>query len=252
MTTSAGRFKSTISKGSHRRSIDLLRPMATPSAVPRAIASTKDAATRASVAARLMKRAPDRASAPITDINASGAGSVPVEAKFEPNCHTRISNSSGASLKSRPLVFRGYHFRVLVECSLVDFRCVAGKVRASDFCKDPIKRARVGRFLGDRAARDAIYIGLPVEGEFCFPGDPDLLRDLLPIRTGMGENIFGLGSDLEKPREGGRMCSRVLFVEDIADHGDRTLGAEAAFHFAHADEPPEAARSERHAEIPKA
>src|SRR6202022_1023417 len=133
MTTSAGRFKSTIRKGSQRRSIVLLRPMATPSAVPRAIASTKDAATRASVAARLMKSAPDRASVAITDITASGAGRGPVEAHLEPNCHPRTRHTKGTSPKSRPLVFRGAHFHVLVERSLVEFRCVAGKIRASDF-----------------------------------------------------------------------------------------------------------------------
>src|ERR1700730_8597407 len=163
MTTRAGRFKSTISMGSHRRSIDLLRPMATPSAVPRAIASTKDAATRASVAARLTNSAPDRASAPMTDMTESGAGSVPAEARLEPNCHMRTSRNSGASLKSRPLVFLGHHFRVLVGSSLVEFRCVGGMVRGSDFCEDAIKHACVGRFLSDRAARDAIYIGLPVQ-----------------------------------------------------------------------------------------
>jgi uncharacterized repeat protein (TIGR03803 family) len=75
MTTRAGRFKSTMRIGSKRRSIALLRPMATPSTVPKAIASVKDATTRASVIARLRKSAPERASDLITARTASGAGS---------------------------------------------------------------------------------------------------------------------------------------------------------------------------------
>jgi len=35
------------------------------------------------------------------------------------------------------------------------------------------------------------------------------------------------------------MTARETFVEDIADHGNRSLDAEVPFHFVHADEPPE-------------
>ena len=37
--------------------------------------------------------------------------------------------------------------------------------------------------------------------------------------------------------------SREAFVEDIADHGNRSLGAKAPFHLVHGDEPPEPADS---------
>ena len=47
------------------------------------------------------------------------------------------------------------------------------------------------------------------------------------------------------------LAARETFVEDIADHGNRSLDAEVPFHFVHADEPPEPARFERNAEIPK-
>src|SRR5580704_12505763 len=197
MTTNAGRFKSTISRGSHRRSIVLLRPMATPSAVPRAIATTKDAATRASVAARLTNSAPDRASAAMTAITASGAGSVPVEAMLDPKCHTRTSNSSGANRNNvASVLLPGRQLdTVFIVSLLVEFLGWAGKVWAADPGKDAVKRARVGCFLRDGAARDPIYIGLPEEGEFRLSGDPDPPRDLLPIRAGMGENVLGLGRD---------------------------------------------------------
>ena len=122
--------------------------MATPSTVPKAIANTKDAATRARVIAILKKSAPDLASAAITDTTASGAGSTPGEAMLEPNCHARTSSRSGASLKIRFLVFLGSDFCISIENSLVEFLCVADKVRASNFCQDSVKRARVGGFLG--------------------------------------------------------------------------------------------------------
>ena len=44
---------------------------------------------------------------------------------------------------------------------------------------------------------------------------------------------------------------RETFIEDIADHGDRPLGAKTPLHLVHADQPPEPARFERHAESPK-
>ena len=67
----------------------------------------------------------------------------------------------------------------------------------------------------------------------------------------MSKNLLGFGRDLEEPRQRIGMVLRKAFIEDIADHGDRPLGAKASFDLVHADEPPEPARFERHAEIPK-
>ena len=132
--------------------------MATPSAVPRAIAKMKDAATRASVAARLTNSAPDRASLAMTDITASGAGSVPVEAMLEPNCHARTNKNSGTNrIKVALVLLLGRQLdTVFIICLLVEFPGWAGKVFAADPGKDAVKRARVGYFLRDGAARDAI------------------------------------------------------------------------------------------------
>ena len=107
MTTSAGRFKSTISKGSHKRSIVLLRPIATPSTVPNTIASAKDAATRASVTARFKNKAPDHASVAMTDTTASGDGSVPGDANANPVAKRASNRSSGISRIKKALVRPG-------------------------------------------------------------------------------------------------------------------------------------------------
>ena len=138
----------------------------------------------------------------------------------------------------------------MIKRHLVEFRCVADKARASDLIHDVVERVRVGGFLCNRAARDAIDIILPVECELRLIGGPELMADLLPIRVGMDENVLGLGRDLEKSSDGSGVALRKAFVENISDHGDRSFGAEAPFHFIHADEPTECARFESHAESP--
>src|SRR5208283_582320 len=252
MTTSAGRFNSTISNGSHRRSMVLLRPIATPSTVPKAIASAKATATRASVTARFKNKAPDQASVAMTDRTASGDGSVPVEDTREPTCQTSSNRISGSSRSKKALVFPGRQTdTAFIVSLLIKFLCRAGEVRAAGLGEDLVENPRVGGFLFDRPPRDAIDIDLPVKGELCFVANFDLPGDVLPIRVGMSKNVLGFGCDLEEPRQGIGMAARKTFVEDIADHGNRSLGAEASFHFVHADEPPEPARFERNAEIPK-
>ena len=177
--------------GSQRWSIVLLRPMATPSTVPRAIASTKDAATRASVAARLTNSAPDRASAAMTDITASGAGSAPVEAMLEQNCHTRTSNSSGANRNKVALVLLpGRQLdTVFIVSLLVEFLGWAGKVLAAD----PGKRrgkARARRLLPPRLGGAGCHL-------YRFAGTG---RVLLPRRSRF------LARSSPNPRRNGRGC----------------------------------------------
>src|ERR1019366_7736450 len=199
--------------------------MATPSSVPKTIARVKDAATRTSVIARFKNSAPERASAPRIDKTASGDGSMPGEATREPNCQTSNKRTSGVSLNKLPLVFPGRQNGVgFIVSFLIEFLCRAGEVRTAHLGKGAIEHPRVGGFLFDRPPRDAIDIILLVKGELCSAANSGLLGDGLPIRIGMRENILGLRRDLEEPPERIRVGFGKALAEDIADHGDRSLG----------------------------
>src|SRR5262249_8083247 len=233
MTTSAGMCNSTITKGSQRRSIVLFRPMATPRAAPKIIAMAKAEATRASVAARFKKSAPERASLAIAERTESGAGSMWLAAMVAPNCQATSSKTSGASLTKSGLALAPRRVRRLIKCSFVEFGGIAYALRASGFGKAAVEFARVSGFFCDGAARNALDIGLPVEREFSLVRDPEPLPYLFPSRVGMGENFFCFRRGREEAGERGRMGFGKVFAKDIADHRHWPLHAQTPFGVIH-------------------
>src|SRR5579875_1474406 len=187
MTTSAGRFKSTTSKGSKRRSIVLLRPMAMPSTVPRTIASAKDAATRARVTARAKRSLPERASAPMTESTASGDGKARAPAIGDSHCHRSSKRASGINRSNKSLVFPGRQtgagLIAFIISFLIKFLCGAGEVLTPALGENAIEHPCVGNFLLQWPPRNAIGIGLPVKGELTCVTDSGFPADILPVRV---------------------------------------------------------------------
>lgn len=127
----------------------------------------------------------------------------------------------------------------------------ADEFGSADIAHDAVEGGGVGRLRLDRARRNALGIALAIKRQLFWIGDAKLLADLLPVGVGMRQFVLGRARDFEKPREGVVMGFRQVFVEDIADHRQRSLGAKRFLDRVHADQPPEATRLKGDGVIPE-
>ena len=97
MTTSAGRFSSTVTALSNSKSSRRRRPIAMPRAQPKTRDTVNAAATRASVIARFHGSAPDMVSRTIAARTAMNDGSNRLWARPAPTCQTSRNATAAAS-----------------------------------------------------------------------------------------------------------------------------------------------------------
>ncbi len=133
----------------------------------------------------------------------------------------------------------------------IELRRGADELGAADVADDAIEGGGVGGLGRDGARRNPLGIALAVERQLLWVADAKLLADSLPVGVGARQLLLGLSGDLKKSPERVAMGLREALVEDIADDGERSLGAELLLDRLDADQPPEAARLERDGVIPE-
>src|SRR6185312_10993680 len=244
MTTKAGRFSSTISHGSPRRSTIRTRPMTRPIAVPASIATLKAQATRANVTPSWTNNSPVRAWATTTAITRSGPGSICGPANSEAIHHTarnKISETRRCigSIAGRTVEGAGHE---LLGWSDQRLAAQAGE--------NAVKQRGVLLLGRDRPVGDALAVAVAVglqRGGVCGAGQR---RDAVPLGVGGHQDLLGPMRHIEEGRDVARMRLGEGFAEHIADHGQVRRNAELRQQVADADEPAEAVGLEAGAEIP--
>src|SRR5512139_2271702 len=214
-------------------------------ALPSDIASTKASATRASVAPRCRNSAPDDASATITLSTAGGEGSLAPptnSAAIHQIARNRANDRRRSTSVSANRVIEG---------AGIELRHRPDQVAAADLGQHAIENARIRLFVSDAAARDSLAIAVAIglqQGGIAGAGQR---RDLLPRRIRGHQQLLGLAGHGNEPRDRVAMTGGPGFVEDVADHRDRSLGAELGQDVLDAGEAAEAFGLELRAKIPE-
>src|SRR6266576_3068108 len=145
-------------------------------APPSVIANVKARATRANVTPRLKNSTPELASAAIAASTAGGGGS------FSPPA----SSAAPHQVARNTVNDRRRSISVSGECAI---ECAGGKllrppnnVAAADCRQHAIENARVGFFVGDRAAGNSFPITIAVGPQGCNVGGTRERRNLFPFR----------------------------------------------------------------------
>src|SRR6266702_8242235 len=189
-------------------------------ALPSDIASTKDSATRASVAPRCRNSAPLEASAMMTLSTAGGAGS------FAPPTNSAAVHqiaSSRAIDRRRSTSVSGHG---VIEGAGIELGRRSDQVATADLGQHAIEHARIRLFVGDVSSRNAVAIAVAVGLEHGGIGRAGERGDLVPGRVRGPQQLLGLAGHRDEERNSVAMARRPAFLEDIADGGDRALGAE--------------------------
>src|SRR6266851_4514611 len=189
-------------------------------AAPSVIASVKARATRANVTPRLKNSAPELASATAAASTAGGGGSFPAPASRAAP-HQTARNTANDSRRSISVSGDG-----AIECAGVKFCPRPDKFATADRRQDAIKNARVGFFVGDRAAGNTFPITLAVGAQGCGVGSTGQRRDLFPLRIRARQNLLCLAGHRDKAGNGVAVRAAPSFVEDVADHRRAARGAE--------------------------
>src|SRR5215472_6823794 len=221
MITSAGWLRRATSQGSPSRSAARRRPITSPKAVPSAIAITNEAATRASVTPRLKASAPERASAMIANATDCGSGRSRSPARCEPSHQAAISSPSEMS-RSTTSIPRARP----IEAAGIKLPARADQIGPADLGQDTIERARVQLLVGDRAARNGVAIALAIDRQRCRVGNADARRKPCPLVLRAGQNVLRFLRNREEAIDRRAVVRRPGTVEDIADDGHRSSGAE--------------------------
>src|SRR4051812_28444150 len=189
-------------------------------ALPSDIASTKARLTRASVAPRCRNSAPLDASATTTSSTAGGEGSFAAPTK-RAAIHQIASNRANDRRRSTSV-----SGNCVIERAGIELGSRADEVAAAGLGQHAVEHARVPFFVIDAPARNAVAIALAIsleQGGIARAGER---CDLVPGGIGGHQQLLGLAGHRDEARHRIAMTCRPGFVEDIADCGDRALGAE--------------------------
>src|SRR5262249_35269924 len=154
------------------------RPIQYPMATPSVIASANASTTRASVAPRFRKSAPDLASAVNAARTAGGAGSLSLStsraathqvARKTASDNRRIASVSGCRA---------------IEGIRIKLRRWPDQLTAANFSQHMVERSRVGLLLGDGTPRNAFAVAVSIRVQGCLVGGSGQGLDLLPLAVG--------------------------------------------------------------------
>src|SRR3954454_18681520 len=189
-------------------------------ALPSDIASTKARLTRASVAPRCRNSAPLDASAMTTSSTAGGEGSFAAPTNSAA-VHQIASNRANDRRRSTSV-----SGNCVIERAWLEFSGRANEVASAGLGQHVVEHARVLFFVVDAPARNAVAIALAIglqQGGIAGAGER---RDLVPGGIRGHQQLLGLAGHRDEARHRLAMICCPAFVEDIADRGDRALGAE--------------------------
>src|SRR6185312_16236659 len=189
-------------------------------AVPNAIASTKDTATRASVAPRLRNSAPVLAWAMIACSTSGGGGSLAPPTNSEA-IHQVTKNTATDSRR----ITSAPRYRV-IERARIEPRRPPDEILAADLRQHAIEHARVALFLGYGPARDSLAVTVTIGAQRGGVGGAGEGLNLAPLRVRGCENLLGLTGYRDESCEQVRVRVGPCLVEDVTDHRGRALGAE--------------------------
>src|ERR1700730_8282345 len=213
-------------------------------AAPSVIANVKARATRANVTPRLKNSAPELASATAAASTAGGGGRLSAPASSAAP-HQTARNTAKDRRRSISVSGDG-----TIECAGVKFCRRPDKFATADRRQDAIKNARVGFFVGDRAAGNTFPITVAVGAQGCGIGSTGQRRDLFPLRIRGRQNLLRFAGHRDKAGNGVAVRAAPSFVEDVADHRRAARGAELRQQILDANETAEAFGFPRGAEIP--
>src|SRR3954469_5649273 len=189
-------------------------------ALPSDIASTKARLTRASVAPRCRNSAPLDASAMTTSSTAGGEGSF--AAPTNSAAVYQIA-SNRANDRRRSTSVSG---NCVIERAGLEFSGRANEIASAGLGPHAGEHARGLFFVIDAPARNAVAISLAIgleQGGIARAGER---RDLVPGGIRGHQQLLGLAGHRDEARHRLAVTCCPALVEDIADCGDRALGAE--------------------------
>src|SRR6478609_11862911 len=189
-------------------------------ALPSDIASTKARLTRASVAPRCRNSAPLDASAMTTSSTAGGEGSFAAPTNSAA-IHQIASNRANDRRRSTSV-----SGNCVIERAGLELGGRSDQVAAAGLGKHAVEHARVLFFVIDAPARNAVAISLAIGLEKSGITGAGERRDLVPGGIRGHQQLLGLARHRDEARHGLPMARRPALVENIADCGDRALGAE--------------------------
>src|ERR1700676_4366634 len=165
-------------------------------AAPSVIANVKARATRANVTPRLRNSAPELASATAAASTAGGGGSFPAPASSAAPPQTARKQAKD-SRRSISVSGDGG-----IECARVQFCRRPDKFATADRRQHAVKNARVGFFVGDRAAGNTFPITVAVGAQGCGIGSTGQRRDLFPLRIRTRQNLLCLAGHSDEAGNG--------------------------------------------------
>src|ERR1700730_6905055 len=155
-------------------------------AAPSVIANVKARATRANVTPRLRNSAPELASATAAASTAGVGGSFPAPASSAAP-HQTARNTANDRRRSISVSGDG-----AIECARVQFCRRPDKFATADRRQHAVMNARVGFFVGDRAAGNSYPLAVAVAAQGCSVGSTGQRRDLFPLRIRGRQNLLCL------------------------------------------------------------
>src|SRR5229473_4147600 len=165
-------------------------------AAPSVIANVKARATRANVTPRLKNSAPELASATIAASTAGGGGSFsPPASSAAPH---QVARNTVNDRRRSISVSRDR----MIECAGVKFLRRSHNFATADRRQHAVENARVGFFVGDRAARNSFPITIAIGAQGCGVGGTCQRRDLFPLRIRGRQNLLRRAGHRDKAGNG--------------------------------------------------
>src|SRR3954453_12084295 len=155
-------------------------------ALPSDIASTKESATRASVAPRCRNSVPLEASATMTLSTADGEGS------FGPPTNSAAIHQIARNRTKERRRSTSVSGDCVIEGAGVELGRRPDQVAAADLGEYAIEHARIGLLVDDAPARNAVAVALAIGLEHGWIGRAGEWGDLVPGRIGRHQQLLGL------------------------------------------------------------
>src|SRR5579859_5760615 len=213
-------------------------------AVPSAIASTKETATRASVAQRLRNSAPVLAWAMMACSTSGGGGSLALPTNRDA-IHQVTKNTATDSRR----ITSAPWYRV-IERARIKLRRRPDEVRSADLRQHAIEDACVAFFLSYGPARNPLAVTVTIDAQRGRVGGAGEGLNPAPLRIRGCENLLRLPGCRDESRKQVRVRVAPCLVEDVTDHRGRALGAKLWKNVIDAGQATEALGLQCRAEIP--